>query len=335
MTAPGLTDARWSSLLGCSNEFTCYSAAMATWLAITDDDWAGAINPALWLRLTEEDGALFGFGYFPPALRARLGLRRVGADTAEDAVDGVLAELERSQRVIVAADGYHLPWHVAHGRVHAPHWFILLGRPDRLEIADPFACRNELGTQTAERRFVDPDALRPLLTALPGTDPVHRLREVMAFGDRTDEALGDRFQWFVHAEVEHTTPPRGVDGPEALRLLAAHFRVRGQDPDAYRQVDDIWSIARHRAFNLSVAKDRAQADAGLAPWVAEHGEPLVKRWGHIAPLLMQARLSLAAGRAASASVPDTLDELATRERAAAAAFPPHVALASISRTSGA
>ncbi|HZU39397.1 MAG TPA: hypothetical protein VE992_00010 [Solirubrobacteraceae bacterium] len=323
MTGPELTAARWERLLERSNEFTCYSAAMATWLAADDDGWAAAVNPGLWLRLTEEPDGLFGFAYFPPGLRARLGLERAGADEPGAALEGVLGELERSGRVIVAADGYHLPWHVASNREHLPHWFTLTGRPGALEIADPFACRNELGTQTAERRPVEEAELVQMLPALPGTNPVHRLREELAFGDRTERALEHRHQWFVQAAVAPGVAPAGAEGPEAIRRLAAHFRERGQDPSAYVQADDIWSIARHRAFLLREAQARAQAagDAGGAAdaWAAEHGAPLARKWGHVAPLLMQATLSLRAGRAASSSVPDTLDALADMERAAAVA----------------
>jgi hypothetical protein len=44
---------------------------------------------------------------------------------------------------------------------------------------------------------------------------------------------------------------------------------------------------------------------------------------------MQARLSLQAGRAASDSVPSTLEDLAGREEAAAAAFPSRLDVGSI------
>ena len=322
MSPPVLTDARWIELLERSNEFTCYSAAMATWLAPLDDGWEGQVNPGLWLRLTAEPDGLFGFCYFPPELRARLGLARRGADDEATALAGVLHEIERNGRVIVAADGYHLPWHVAAGREHAPHWFVLTGVADRLEIADPFACRNELGTQTAERHAVQPRALSMLLSALPGTNPIHRLRELYAFGDQAPEGLERRFQWFVGAEVAETDAPAGADGPAAVRRLAEHFRAHGQDPDAYRQADDIWSVARHRALLTRRAAAAAMGDDGeLAAWVAEHAVPLAKRWGHVAPLIMQATLTLAAGRPASSSVPDALDDLAGREERAAQTFP--------------
>lgn len=315
-------DERWNALLARQDQFTCYSAAMATWLAPAQDEWAHAIDPGLWLLVTEEADGLLGFGYFPPGLRARLELARAGADEPGAALNGVLAELERSGRVIVAGDGYHLPWHVAHGREHLPHWFTITGTPDHLTIADPFACRNELGIQTPEHRALDARELAELLWALPGTNPVHRLREELAFGERCSDGLAHRHQWFTHVDGNAAggdATPAGSHGPAAIERLAAHFVSGGQDLAAYVQADDIWSIARHRAFTL--ARAQARGSEAWDAWVAEHGAPLARRWGHVAPLLMQAVLSLRAGRAASSSVPDTLTELAAREAAAAQALP--------------
>ena len=314
-----LTDDRWAELLASGSAFTCYSAAIATWLAFADHEWAAAVNPGLWLRLTEEGGGLFGFGYFPPGLRARVALERVGADDPAAALEGVLAEVARSGRVIVAADGYQLPWHVACERVHAPHWFVLHGTPEHLTIADPFSCRNELGTQTAYRQTIAPGALTGLLGAVSGGDPVHRLREMLAFGDLAEQALDHRFQWFAAAEAVDGVVPAGVDGPAALRVLAGHFRTHGQEVEAYRQADDIWSIARHRSFLLACA--RADGDEEGADWTEAHLAPLARRWGHIAPLLMQATLALRAGRQSSTSVADTLERLAELEASASCAAP--------------
>jgi hypothetical protein len=196
--------------------------------------------------------------------------------------------------------------------VHVPHWFVLTEGP---EIVDPFACRNELGVQVACRAPIAREALAPLVPALPGDDPVFRLRESLALGD-VAPSLTSRFQWLVAAEVEGVRAPQGPTGPDAIRRLAHAFREHGQSLDAYRQADDLWSIARHRAFLARYA-----ADSGADDWVEEHGVPLARRWGHIAPLVMQATLALGAGRAASASVPETLEDLAEREAAAAAVLP--------------
>jgi hypothetical protein len=319
---PSLSDERWASLLTRSNEFTCYSAALATWLASAEDDWGSFVNPGLWLRITEARDHLFGFSYFPTSLRARIGLIRLGADEPAEAIAGVRAEIERSGRVIIAGDGYRLPWHVAAGRRHLPHWFVLVGDGDGLEYADPFACRNELGVQEAARGPASEESLPELLLGLPGDDPVHRLREALALGDEIAELEPQRYRWFVRGEVADSSEPAGYDGPDAVRRLARHFSDRGQDPDAYEQADDIWSIARHRAFLWRHAESRARvrSDDDLADWVDEHAAPLAKRWGHIAPLLMQATLALSAGRSASPSVPETLERLADQEQSASAAL---------------
>lgn len=313
---------RWPGLLAFSDAYTCYSAAMAVWLAHEHEDWPRQLNPGLWLTVAEQGDGLFAFAHFPTGLRGEFGLRREGGDTARAAVDGVLAELERSGRVIVAGDGFHLPWHVAFGRRHVPHWFVLAGDGDRPHVRDPFACRNELGVQEATEWAVEPGELPALLPALPRADRVLALREQLAFGDVTSS--DDRgWQWFVADGEEPCEAPSGLSGPAAVHALAVHFREHGQDPGAYGQADDLWSIARHRAFLARLAASVAARgdDRALAAWVSEHADPLAKRWSHMAPLIMQATLSLAAGRAASESVPNTLGELAARERDAAEAFP--------------
>lgn len=324
MAAPvAIDESRWERLAASGEAFTCYTSAIATWVAQKHEDWGAATNAGLRLTLTDAGGGLFGFACLRPQLRAELGLRRTGAQDGAEAVDGVLEELRRGGRVIVAGDGFHLPWQVAFGRAHGPHWFVLTGTPDAPQVIDPFAARNELGVQTATRVTLSRAELGGLLRALPGTDPVHRLRESLALGDETSEAIECAHQWFVSAEVQDWVPPQGADGPNAVARLALHFREHGQNPNAYSQVDDIWSIGRHRAFLVDRARARSHHDGDdeLSAWVSEHGEPLAKRWGHMAPLLMQARLSLAAGRLASDSVARTLEDLAQREMMAGQAFP--------------
>ena len=76
-------------------------------------------------------------------------------------------------------------------------------------------------------------------------------------------------------------------------------------------------MLRHRVEELADERD----DARLRSWLEDHAVPLATRWGHVAPLMLQATLTLNSGRSASSSVADVLDELADRERAAAAAYP--------------
>jgi hypothetical protein len=319
----------WEALTAYSDSYTCYSSALATWAALGEDgaQWPRLINAGLWIAVLREGPQRFGFSHFEPGLQARLQLARSGsADAAPQAVDGVLAELERSGRVIVAGDGFNLPWHVAHGRRHVPHWYVLAGVADAPEVLDPFACRNDLGVQQVARRRVAREELGGLLAALPREDPVLALREVFAFGEPSGYSDTRPWQWFVvDAGVGWSDGAAALEtgGSDAIRLLATHFREHGQDQDAYAQADDLWSIGRHRSFFAqrvgSVAE--ATADAELAAWVTEHAQALAKRWGHVAPLIMQATLALGAGRAASGSLPDTLEDLAAREEQAARAFP--------------
>jgi hypothetical protein len=315
---------RWEDLTAFSETYTCYSAAVAAWAAHERSDWPSLVNTGLTLRIFDAGEDLLGFAHFPATLRAELGLTRVCVEQpVAEAVDGVLAELERSGRVIVAGDGWRLPWHVAHGKRHVPHWYVLAGTPDGLEVIDPFACRNELGSQQAVRLPIAHRELVEVLPALPGGERVLELRERLALGDDCPLRQGGGCQWFVRDETTVSPAPTETEGADALLTLARHIAERAQDPRAYDQADDIWSIGRHRAFlarHAALVAART-ADERLAAWTEEHAEPLAKRWSHMAPLLMQARLSLSAGRPASGSVSATLEELSARERAATRVFP--------------
>jgi hypothetical protein len=309
----------WDELVGFGETFTCYSSALAAWLAAGDEPWQAPLDGGLHLVLSEEPDALFGFSHFPTPLAARLGLARYGADDAADAQAAIRAQLEQDGRVIVRGDGLHLPWHVACGRRSVPHWFTLVRGEDGPEVVDPFDCQTELGRQRATRHALAWDERAGVAQGLPGDDAVLALREAFALGDDARPLPAQRFGWLAAAAGQHASAAaHGLSGPAALRCLAQHFREHGEDPGAYRQADDLWSIARHRGFALRLA----QADQADGDWVAEQLAPLVARWAHVAPLLMQARLGAQAGRAPSASLPDTLDELAAREQAAADAREP-------------
>lgn len=313
----------WPGLTAFSETYTCYSSALASWAAHDDPSWPRVVNPGLWLGLEDAGDTLFGFSHFPPGLRASLTLVRKGDDDPDAALSGILDELGSSGRVIVAGDGFHLPWHVAFERRHVPHWFVAAAAPGAPLVVDPFACRNDLGWQEATLRPISREELARLIIALPQDDPVFVLRETLAFGDNAGPVDQSRFQWLARGEISELRVPEGYVGVDAVRRLAQHFREHGQSPDAYRQADDLWSIARHRAFLARYASDVADrcVDQPLREWVQGHAAPLAHRWGHVAPLLMQATLALEAGRSASPSLPDALDELAQREAAAQAAFP--------------
>ncbi len=311
----------WEELAACGEAFTCYSAALAAWTATDDADWPATLGAGLYLVLTEEGGGLFGFSHFPPGLGRTLGLARRGSDDAGAAMAALREELKARGRVIVSGDGFRLPWHVACGRRHVPHWFTLVGSPDAPALVDPFECRTELGWQRPTRRSLSWEELPDLVAGLPGDDPVLTLREAFALGADDRPLPGRRIAWLsAGAPGDPPRPAHGTAGPDALRRLSRHFREHGAHADAYRQADDLWSVARHRAFFARQAGAAAR-DPARAGWVADHLAPLVARWAHVAPLLMQARLGVQAGRAPSSSLPEALLELAERESVAAACRP--------------
>jgi hypothetical protein len=313
--------APWQSLVAYGEAFTCYSSALAAWVGLDRPSWPRAVNNGLHLTLVEADDGLFGFAHFSPGLREELELRRCASDDADEASAAILEELERSGRVIVAGDGYNLPWHVAAGRRHVPHWFVLAASPAEPRVVDPFTCRNDLGRQEATQLAIEPRSLAKLALSHPADDRVVTLRERFALGDDASDVIHGRFEWLAREPVG-ARAPGGVSGPDATRRLARHFRDHLTDMDAYRQADDVWSIGRHRAFLAQYAARVAENSADeLGAWVDGHAAPLARRWSNMAPLLLQATLALGAGRQPSTSVAETLEELADREAAAAQAFP--------------
>ena len=318
-----LDEDAWGRLEALSDTFTCYSAAIATWAAAGREDWVELIDPGLELAIAPAGGGLLSFAHLRAGLRAELSLVRTGSEDPQRAEAQALDELERAGRLLVAGDGFNQPWHVAYQRRHAPHWFVLERRERELAVADPFAYTSELGQQRPHRGRIDGVPLADLLRAVPDGDPVLALREALAFGEESAPRPWQPYAWFVRGEVEDWRALQGACGPEAISTLATHFRDYGQELEAYRQSEDIWAIGRHRALTTRHLREVAAAggQAALAEWVSDHLEPLAKRWGHVAPLMMQATLSLQAGRSASASLPETLDELASREEAATRAWP--------------
>jgi len=310
-TPPSLV---WDELTSLSDTYTCYSSAIAAWAALGSASWASAINGGLHLVVVDAGDALFGFSHLAPELSRTLGLVRRTADDVSEAVAGITAELKANGRVIVAGDGFNLPWHVAHGRRHVPHWFVLAAN-GAMSVVDPFTCRNDLGLQQATLEPLDQADLPALVAGVPVDDPVFALREAFALGADERPLPAAPFRWFVHTDAPESPAPVGDAGPAAVRRLATHFREHGLDPAAYRQADDLWSIARHRAFFAHEVADEAtrRGSGELEAWVQDHVVPLARRWAHVAPLLMQATLALEGGRTPTTSLPDTLDELADRE----------------------
>jgi hypothetical protein len=314
----------WDELTSLSDTYTCYSSAIAAWAALGSVSWASAVNGGLHLVVVDAGDTLFGFSHLAPDLSRTLGLVRRTANDVAEAVAGINDELAANGRVIVAGDGFNLPWHVAYGRRHVPHWFVLAPN-GATTVVDPFACRTDLGVQQPTLEPLDKADLPTLAAAVPVDDPVFALREAFALGADDRPLPAASFRWFAHADGPEPRSPRGDSGPAAVRRLATHFREHALDRAAYRQADDLWSIARHRAFFARQTAGEAAKQGGraLGLWMQDHVLPLTRRWAHVPPLLMQATLALDGGRMPTTSLPDTLDELADREQAAYISMPAH------------
>jgi hypothetical protein len=313
-------EGQWKDLLALSDVYTCYSSALATWASSERETWADALDCGLYLAVSDEGDGLYAFSHFVPGLAGRLGIVREQSDDEGAAAVAVLREVEQHGRAIVSGDGYHLPWHVAFGRRHVPHWFVVAGDADELVVVDPFTCRNDLGFQEPTLRRVVADEVGPWLAAVPSDDPVHALREACALGRDERGLASGRFRWLgVGAPAAGEALAGWSTGPEAIRLLSLHFRTRADDQTAYRQADDLWSVARHRAFVARRAAGHHGAE--VRAWAEAHAAPVALRWSHVAPLHMQAALAVEAGRAPTGRLPETLADLAELEAAAAAAFP--------------
>ena len=284
------------------------------WTAFGFPNWAAAVDGGLHFALVEADELHFGFSHFPRNTFTHTGTYPPGGRRSRGGHRRHPPRARADRPSIVAADGFNLPWHIAHGRRHVPHWFVIAHREGDLAVIDPFTCRSDLGLQRAWFESLDTVELTRLAAAVPLDDRVVALREAFAFG--SDAPLTSAaFRWVVH-EVAEPAVVEGFNGPAAVRRLAEHFRVHALRPEAYRQADDLWSIARHRAFFAR----HAAADDELEQWAEAHLAPLARRWNHVAPLIMQATLALKGGRTPTASLPDALDELAEREERAAAAL---------------
>ena len=127
----------WEALTDLSETYTCYSSALATWTAVRLPSWRELLDPGLHLGLVEADDLLFGFSHFLLGLAQTLGLVRRSTDAHNEAVEAIVAESKRNHRVIVAGDGFNLPWHVAHARRHVPHWFVVAATGDGPTVGRP------------------------------------------------------------------------------------------------------------------------------------------------------------------------------------------------------
>jgi tetratricopeptide (TPR) repeat protein len=134
------------------------------WLAMTDEDWAGALD-ALELEKEEEDPLVSQYSVLPRAMARGLVLRRMGEDErAEVALHEALAMLED----MLATEPEDPRLHLATGTA-----LSLLGRVDEALV------RGRRGVELMPRER----------DAMAGAYGLIQLMEIQALGGRTDEAL--------------------------------------------------------------------------------------------------------------------------------------------------
>jgi hypothetical protein len=289
---------------GWSQRFTCYTAALAGWLASRRTDWWRPLltgGPFLGVRSISApaNAARWRFDHSPTPWVRALNLSVYGCDDWTQA----RVELDRHRArgsVIIAGDVYRLPWQRGHRRRHAPHWFVLSGYPEPSEVDDSLAMTTEDGPQEPYRGPVDDAALHGWARALPAGNPVHDLRELSVLGDAPAH-LGRRYRWLAEEPqgagraiaCGGETDGERLEGPDACHAIADDLAERGADPEAYLQSDDLWQAARQREFAAAAAAadPGLLSAAGLTHWCAA-----LEVWRQIPALLLRARLAASEGR---------------------------------------
>ncbi len=285
----------WQGLLAHREAYTCYSAALASWAAfeyvVVGAPGEHRAHPAARrgrrgaVRVRPLSTCAASRGAARADRRRRPG-RRSGGDPR-----GARSRREGDRR------GRRLPASLAR-RCRPPPRAALVRRLGNSRAAARGRPVRSAETISASRRRRCPShrprrARRRLARAHPADSDVVDLRGVVRPGRRRVAPSSARtIQWFVRGEVDRPAARRDVGPGGDTARLARHFRDNGEEADAYRQVDDIWSIARHRAFLFQIAADEATRSEAIAAWVDEHVAPLAKRWSHMAPLLFQAVLAI-------------------------------------------
>ena len=297
-----------------SEKLTCYTAALGEWLARERGAWWRPLvagGPILSIR---PHGGYLRFHHNPASPAATLGLELRTASSWPEAEAGIEAELERAGRVVVAADGWALPWHPAYGRRHLSHWLLAERRSGVLELHDPLELLSEHGNQKATRVVVRGGAESVFRAELDLTTP-ERLREAAALGcDDPGDAAS--YRWLV-ADADPGPPAAAPDEtPAAIASLADYFERHAGRPHAYEHLLDVWQAARQRALVVAAL----EAEAGRRPRRAKlpdvgRWRAVAAEWAELLPFVMYAGMLAAGGTtgASAKAIVERLRKLATME----------------------
>jgi hypothetical protein len=291
---------------------TCYTSALGVYLAADDNRWWRLLaGGGPYLSVSRGPAGLLQFQHHPSPPALLLGLRARGADDWGAAWAGISDELDAVGRVIVAADGWHVPWLTAHGRKHGPHWFVLARHDGGYVVDDPLDHVDDRGRQFPVRVHLDEADLRRCCRALADPPPHLVLREEATLGSSAS-AFGSAYRWLVAGE-------RVLGKPEAPARhgaleLADWFERGAAGLDSYRQADDIWQALRQRELLVRVLEIEGRLGelVGLPP--PEPWQRVTELWRRLPPLLVHAQLLARTG-----ARPDTAKALVDTLRAIAEA----------------
>jgi hypothetical protein len=274
--------------------FSCYTAALAVWLAGRQDRWWRPLlagGPIL--AITPAADGLLRFEHHPRPLLETLRLTVRHADNWTAAHAAQRTELAEQGALIVCGDVYNLPWQRGHRRWHVPHWFTIIQHDRRWLIIDPLAMNTPAGPQRPSQVPVDPAQIALWSSAPPSYPPAHRLRELSMAG-YGPPGPGARYRWLESAWAPRTgqRDPGRLGGSAAVNALAARFRTARHDDPIHHQADDLWQALRQRELLIAAA----EVDPGLVhPAALDHWRRAVIGWRRIPPALMHARLRGQAG----------------------------------------
>lgn len=333
---------------------SCYTAAIAHTLHLRGVDPSWSIGTQLFLAIRDacDDDPSFEFvHYHTPLLGAGslagLALFRHGASTAKDAARAIGVECRKGP-VIVSGDTWHLPWHVARGVRHSPHWFVVdFVTPDgaRVHIGDAFSYSDDQGEQLPHSGWYGLEELSAFSVACRDRSRPYCLREKWALGAPELAVPADPHQWLTTSEAGSPVEPdaavvRGLfatslafaerqraradlcgggwhHGSAALRMLSVRFRDFLGHPKLYECANDVWVAARSRAFFARTlrraATELAIAEAG--PLASACEEMLLPLWNSLPQLLRYNLASIERGRRPRLLLADATARLADAEDA--------------------